>query len=101
MIWRGGDRSGENFELHEDGQMTARTLNGARHWLRRLVPPRSALPNFLMRLKIEITRRLFGDAGKDRPGDEAAIIQFRLGRVRVVQHDQPDKLRMIGRQITR
>ena len=32
-----------------------------------------------MRLKIEITRRLFRDAGKNRSGDEPAIVQFRRG----------------------
>ena len=53
-----------------------------------------------MRLKIEITRRFFRDAGKDRTGHQAAIIQFRLARVRIVQHDESDKFRMIGRQIS-
>ena len=54
-----------------------------------------------MRLKIEITRRLLGDARKDGPGDQAAIIQLRLRGVRVVQHNESNELRMIGRQITR
>ena len=53
-----------------------------------------------MRLKIEITRRFFRDAGKDRAGHQAAVIQFRFARVRIVQHNEPDKFRMIGRQIS-
>ena len=31
----GGD---ESFELHEERQIGRKTLNGARHWLRQLVP---------------------------------------------------------------
>ena len=53
-----------------------------------------------MRLKIEITRRLFGNARKDRARDQAAVIQLRLRRVRVVQHHESDELRILGRQIT-
>ena len=52
-----------------------------------------------MRLKIEITRRLFSDARENRTGDQTAVIQFRFSRMRVVQHDQTDKFGMIGRQI--
>src|SRR5207237_6595123 len=54
---------------------------------------------FLARLKIEITRRLFSDSGKDRAGDESAVVQLRLVRVRTVQHNKADKLRMVGGQI--
>ena len=52
-----------------------------------------------MRLKIKIAGGLFGNAGKNRPGNKPAVIQFRFARVRIVQHDESDKLRMIGRQI--
>ena len=53
-----------------------------------------------MRLKIEITRRLLRDARENRSGDLSAIIQFRPARVRIVQHNESDKFRMIGRKIT-
>src|SRR5262249_60326910 len=36
---------------------------------------------------------------KTRPATTAAVIQFRFARVRIVQHDESNKLRMIGRQI--
>src|SRR5216684_7967682 len=52
-----------------------------------------------MRLKIEITRRLLSDSGKDRASDEPAVVQLRLVRVRIVQHNKADKLRMVGGQI--
>ena len=52
-----------------------------------------------MRLKIKIAGGLLGNAGKNRPSNEPAVIQFRFARVRIVQHDESDKLRMIRRQI--
>src|SRR5213595_2198664 len=54
-----------------------------------------------MRLKIEITRRLLGNARKDGTRDESAVIHLRLRRVCVVQHYKSDELWMLGRQITR
>src|ERR1700730_7916207 len=60
---------------------------------------RQGFANFLMRRKIEIARRLFRDARKDWPGDESAIVQLRFG-LGVIQHDETDKFRTIGRQIT-
>ena len=110
MIWRGEIAASESFELHEvlHGRIgeLRKTLNGGRHWLRRLVAGRLALARrrltlstgialrISLRLKIEITRRLLGDAGKDRPGDQPAVIQLRFARVRIIQHHQTDKLRM-------
>src|SRR5437763_1650846 len=52
-----------------------------------------------MRLKIQITRRLFGDARKNRTGDGAAVVLLGVG-LRVVQNDEPDELRIFRRQIT-
>ena len=52
-----------------------------------------------MRLQIEITRRFLGDARKDRAGHEAAVIQFGIRGLRVIQNYEPDEFRMVGRQI--
>ena len=53
-----------------------------------------------MRLKIKITGSPLSNARKDRSRDEPAVIQFWFARFRVIQHDNPDKLRMLGWQIT-
>src|SRR5438309_1578626 len=53
-----------------------------------------------MRLKIQITCRFFRDTCKDWTRYQATIVQFRLARLRVVQHDQTDKFGVIRRQIT-
>src|SRR4051812_46775291 len=64
-------------------------------------PGAGRFANVFMRLKIEITRRFLGDAREDRPRDETAVIQFGIRRLRVIQDNEPDEFRMIGRQITR
>ena len=53
-----------------------------------------------MRLEIEIARRFLSDASKDRPRDEAAVIQFRIRRLCIVQNNDSNEFRMVGRQIT-
>ena len=50
-----------------------------------------------MRLKVEVAGGLLGNVGKNRPSNKPALIQFRFARVRIVQHDKSDKLRVIGR----
>src|SRR4030095_1732277 len=47
--------------------------------------------NFLMRLKIEIPRRLFRDAGKNGSGDGAAVVQIRLFGMGIVEHNQANE----------
>src|SRR5256885_12436062 len=56
--------------------------------------------NLFLRLKIEITRGFFGDVRKDRACHESAVIQFGVGGLRIVQNHNPDKFRMVRRQIT-
>src|SRR5260370_42253469 len=53
-----------------------------------------------MRLKIEITGGSLGNARKDRSRYEPAVIQFWFARLGVIQDDNPDKLRMLGWQVT-
>src|SRR6266571_1080353 len=53
-----------------------------------------------MRLKIEITGSPLGDPRKDRSRYQAAVIQFWFARLGVIQHDNADKLRMLGWQVT-
>src|SRR5437879_12974880 len=52
-----------------------------------------------MRLKIEITGGLFGDAVKNRAGNKATVIQLRFCLC-VVQDNESDKFRMVSRQVT-
>ena len=52
-----------------------------------------------MRLKVKIAGGLLGNVGKNRPSNKPAVIQFGFARVRIVQHDESDKLRVISRQI--
>src|SRR5256885_11201871 len=52
-----------------------------------------------MRLKIEITGGLFGDAGKNWAGNKATVIQLRFCLC-VVQDNESDKFRMVSRQVT-
>src|ERR1043166_9336013 len=56
--------------------------------------------NVFMRLEIEIARRLLADTREDRSGHEAAVIQFGIGRLRVVQNYDPHEFRMVGCKIT-
>src|SRR5258707_12525013 len=53
----------------------------------------------MMRLKVKVAGALPGDVEKKSPTTTPAVIQFRFARVRIVQHDEPDKLRVISRQI--
>src|SRR5207237_3857040 len=53
-----------------------------------------------MRLKIKITGSPLSNARKDRSRYEPAVIQFWFARLGVIQHDNADKLRMLGGQIT-
>src|SRR5436853_1526476 len=98
MIWRGETAAVSVLSCMRNGQTGA-----ARSTVRCIGCGHSSggrFANVFMRLEIEITRRFFGDARKDRPGDEAAVIQFRIRRLRVVQNDDSDEFRMIGRKIT-
>src|ERR1700722_10070851 len=52
-----------------------------------------------MRLKIKVTRSLFGNARENRTGDLAAVILLRL-RLRIVQDDESYELRIFSRQVT-
>src|SRR6266567_2952033 len=52
-----------------------------------------------MRLKIEITCRFLTDPRKNRTRDQAAVVQLRLARVSIVEHNKADKFGMVGRQI--
>src|SRR6476659_3211948 len=52
--------------------------------------------NFLMRLKIEIPRRLFRDAGKNGSGDGAAVGECRILGMGIVKHDKTDKGLIFG-----
>src|SRR6059058_2286871 len=53
-----------------------------------------------MRLKIYIAGRLFRHPGKNWSGDESAVVKLGFASVRIVEHHQTDKLRMVRRQIT-
>ena len=96
----GGNGCDESFELHAKWSNGRSALNGVTHGLRPLVPRESLFCTIFLRLKIEITRRFFGDARKDRGGNEAAIIQLRVLGLGVIQHDQADEFRIFGRQVT-
>src|SRR5436309_2010707 len=52
-----------------------------------------------MRLKIKIAGSFLREPGKDRPRDKPAVIQLGFARVRIIEHHQTYKLRMIGGQI--
>src|SRR5207249_12187171 len=51
------------------------------------------------RLKMETTGGADGDSGKNRPRNEGTGIQLRLGGMRIVEHDQTDKRRLLGWKI--
>ena len=53
-----------------------------------------------MRLKIEIAGGFLRHARKDGPSNQPAIIQIRVGRVRIVQHHETDELRVFRGKIT-
>jgi len=55
--------------------------------------------NLLMRLKIEVAGSPLGNTGKDRTRDKPTIVQFRFAGVCIIEHNQTDKLRMLGGQI--
>src|SRR6476646_6172297 len=99
MIWRAATAATSVLSCMRNGQTGA-----ARSTVRCIgcghSPGSGRFANVFVRLKIEITRRFLGDARKDRAGDEAAVIQFGICRLRVIQNNDPDKFRMVGRKIT-
>src|SRR4029453_898852 len=54
-----------------------------------------------MRLKVKSGRALPANVRKNRPSNQPAVVQFGFTRVRIVQHNESDKLGMIGRQIAK
>src|SRR5256885_4224650 len=97
-IWRGERAATSVLSCMRNGQTGA-----ARSTVRCIGCGHSSsgrFANVFMRLEIEIARRFLGDARKDRPGDKAAVIQFRIRRLRVVQNNDPHEFRMVRRKIT-
>ena len=61
---------------------------------------RQGFADFLLGLKIEIAGGLLSNPRKNWTGHESTIIQLGLVRMRIVQHDEPDKFWMVSRKIT-
>src|ERR1041385_6494481 len=97
-IWRGETAATSVLSCMRNGQTGA-----ARSTVRCIGCGHSSgrrFANVFTRLEIEVTRGFLGDARKDRTRDEAAVIQFRIRRLRVVENNDPDEFRMVGRKIT-
>src|ERR1041385_3142074 len=95
-IWRGETAATSVLSCMRNGQTGA-----ARSTVRCIGCGHSSgrrFANVFTRLEIEVTRGFLGDARKDRTRDEAAVIQFRIRRLRVVENNDPDEFRMVGRR---
>src|SRR2546423_8358386 len=99
MIWRGTMAATSVLSCMRNGQTGA-----ARSTVRCIGCGHSSgcgrLANVFVRLEIEIARRFFGNAREDRACDEAAVIQFGVRRFRIVEDNEANEFRMVGRQVT-